>query len=124
MRLLIRWVINMAALFVAVSVLPGLHFDGTLWQLALVAAVFGLVNALLRPILTVLSCPLIVATLGLFTLVLNGILLLVTSWLSERWHLGFRVDGLWPAILGGIVIGLVSLILTLTVGAPAKRVAD
>lgn len=121
MRLIIRWLVNMAALFVAVSLLPGLHFTGTIAQFAAVAAVFGLVNALLRPILAILSCPLIVLTLGLFTLVLNGAMLLATAWLSGRWHLGFRVDGWWAAILGGLVVGLVSTILTLFVGERRER---
>jgi putative membrane protein len=116
MQLVIRWLVNAAALFIAVSLLPGLHFEGTPVQFLAVAAVFGLVNALLRPILTLLSCPLIVLTLGLFTLVLNGALLLVTSWLSDKWHLGFHVDGWLPAILGGLIIGLVSTALTITVG--------
>jgi putative membrane protein len=121
MRLIVRWLVNMAALFVAVSVLPGLHFTGTIAQFAAVAAVFGLVNALIRPILAVLSCPFIVLTLGLFTLVLNGAMLLLTSWLSGRWRLGFHVDGWWAAILGGLVVGLVSTILTLFVGEKRER---
>ena len=72
------------------------------------AAVFGLVNSLLRPLLTVLTCPLIVLTLGLFTLVINAVMLLVTGWLSDRWDLGFAVAGFWPAFWGGLVVGLVS----------------
>ena len=70
--LVLHWLLNAAALWVAAWLLPGLDFQGTLLQLLLVAAVFGIVNSLLRPILTVLTCPLIVVTLGLFTLVLNA----------------------------------------------------
>lgn len=116
MRLLLRWLINMVALYLAVQLLPGIHFEGGVVKLALVAALFGLVNTLLRPLLTVLTCPLVVLTLGLFTIVINGLLLLATSALSVRWHLGFRVDGIWPAILGGLVIGVVSVVLAILLG--------
>jgi putative membrane protein len=115
-HLVIRLLINAAALLAAVWLIPGIHFAGGPAKLIGVAAVFGIVNALVRPVLTILSCPLIVITLGLFTLVINALLLLLTGYLSEAWSLGFRVDGFLPAFLGGIVIGLVSTVLTLTVG--------
>jgi putative membrane protein len=83
-----------------------------------VAAVFGVVNSLLRPLLTVLTCPLIVVTLGLFTLVINAVMLMVTGWLSARWDLGFTVAGFWPAFWGGLVVGLVSLMLSLLLPKP------
>ncbi|HET9725831.1 MAG TPA: phage holin family protein [Gemmatimonadales bacterium] len=110
--LLLHWLFNAIALWVAAYLLPGLDFNGTFLNLILVAAVFGVVNSLLRPLLTVLTCPLIVLTLGLFTLVINAIMLLVTGWLSVRWNLGFTVAGFWPAFWGGLVIGLVSLALS------------
>ena len=81
---------------------------------------FGLVNSLLRPILTVLTCPLIVLTLGLFTLVINALMLLVTGWLSARWDLGFTVQGFWAAFLGGLVVGFVSLLLSLALPRAVK----
>jgi len=111
--LLLHWLLNAAALWLAAWLLPGLDFQGTIVQLLLVAAVFGVVNSLLRPILTVLTCPLIVITLGLFTLVINALMLLLTGWLSVRWNLGFVVSGFWAAFLGGLVVGLVSMILSL-----------
>jgi putative membrane protein len=112
---LIRWMINTIALSAAVQLIPGLHFtDGPL-QLLAVALVFGVVNAVIRPILTVLSCPLVLLTLGLFTLVINGIMLMLTARLASLWHLGFSVDGFWPAFWGGLVVGLVSLTLALLV---------
>ncbi len=110
---LMHWMFNAAALWVAAYFLTGLDFDGTIVQLLLVAAVFGVVNSLLRPLLTVLTCPLIVLTLGIFTLVINALMLMVTGWLSARWELGFTVGGFWPAFWGGLVIGLVSLTLSL-----------
>ena len=119
-HLLIRLIINAAALFVAVQLIPGMHFTGGIGKLLLVAFVFGLVNAIARPILTMLSCPLIVVTLGLFLLVINAAMLWITSWLSTRLDLGFHVDGCVPALLGGLVIGIVSTILTLFVGRAAE----
>ncbi len=113
--LILHWLLNAAALWVAAYLLLGLDFTGGLVHLLLVAAVFGIVNSLLKPILTILTCPLIVITLGLFTLVLNALMLLVTGWLSERWDLGFTVSGFWAAFWGGLVVGLVSLALSLAV---------
>jgi putative membrane protein len=117
-NMLLHWASNAVALWVAAYFLRGLDFTGDLPQLLLVAAVFGIVNSLLRPLLTVLTCPLIVVTLGLFTLVINAVLLLVTGWLSERWDLGFSVAGFWPAFWGGLVVGLVSLVLSMLFPAP------
>jgi putative membrane protein len=119
-HLVIRLVINAAALFVAVQLIPGMHFTGGIGKLLGVALVFGLVNAVVRPLLTLLSCPLIVVTLGLFLLVINALMLALTSWLSTRLDLGFQVDGFLPALLGGIVIGIVSTVLTLFVGRAAE----
>ncbi len=117
--LLLHWLLNAAALWVAALLRPGLDFRGTIVQLLLVAAVFGIVNSLLRPILTVLTCPLIVITLGLFTLVINALMLMLTGALSARWGLGFTVSGFWAAFFGGLVVALVSVALSLLL--PGKR---
>ena len=110
---LLHWIFNAAALWVAAYFIPGLSFTGGWVQLFLVAAVFGIVNSLIRPVLTVLTCPLIVLTLGLFSLVINALMLLLTSWVSSYWNLGFSVSGFWPAFWGGLVVGVVSMVLTL-----------
>lgn len=117
-NLLLHWVFNAIALWVAAYFITGLDFNGTALQLILVAAVFGLVNSLLRPLLTILTCPLIVLTLGLFTLVINAVMLLITGWLAGRWDLGFTVAGFWPAFWGGLVVGLVSLGLSMLFPRP------
>ncbi len=119
--LVLHWLLNAAALWVAAWLLPGLDFQGTLLQLLMVAAVFGIVNSLLRPILTVLTCPLIVVTLGLFTLVINALMLLLTGSLSARWDLGFTVTGFWAAFFGGLVVGLVSVVLSLLLPRAVAR---
>ncbi|MEO7136618.1 MAG: phage holin family protein [Gemmatimonadales bacterium] len=114
--LLLHWVLNAAALWAAAALVPGLEFSGGVGRLLLVAAVFGAVNTTLRPLLTVLTCPLIIITLGLFTLVINALMLLVTGWLSESWNLGFTVTGFWSAFWGGLVVGLLSMVLSMVLG--------
>jgi putative membrane protein len=119
--LVLHWILNAAALWAAAAVVPGLDFAGGAGRLLLVAAVFGIVNSILRPLLTILTCPLIVVTLGLFTLVINALMLLVTGWLSESWNLGFTVVGFWPAFWGGLVVGLVSMLLSLLLPGKTAR---
>lgn len=110
-RFVIRILITAGALWVAVELVDGISHTGSLWALAGVALVFGVVNAILKPILTVLTCPLIVLTLGLFTFVVNAVLLMVTASLSEALGLGFTVEGFWPAFWGGLIVGLTSTVL-------------
>jgi putative membrane protein len=107
----IRLVVTALALWVAVRLVPGISFTGTPLALLGVALVFGATNAVLKPILTILTCPLILVTLGLFTLVVNAVLLLVTARLSQALGLGFVVDGFWPAFWGGLLIGLASVVM-------------
>jgi putative membrane protein len=118
---LLHWVLNAAALWAAAALVPGLEFNGGVGRLLLVAAVFGIVNSTLRPLLTILTCPLIVLTLGLFTLVINALMLMVTGWLSESLNLGFTVTGFWAAFWGGLAVGLVSMILSLLLPGKATR---
>lgn len=113
MRFLLRWLINAAALWVAVRIVPGVTYEGDWAYLLLVALVFGLLNALLRPLLTVLTCPLLVLTLGLFTFVINAVILLLTSAISRSLGVGFHVDGFWAAFLGALVVSIVSVLLSL-----------
>jgi putative membrane protein len=115
MRFLIRLIITAVALWAAVELVEGITYTGPLYKLLIVALVFGVVNAFVRPILTVLTCPLIVLTLGLFVLVLNALMLWLTSELSNALGIDFRVDGVWAAIVGGIIVGVVSAILNLFV---------
>lgn len=114
MRLLIRWVIVAISLWVAVILVPGLEKDGNLWTWFAVAAVFGLVNAIIRPIVLVLSCPLVVLTLGLFVLIVNTIMLSLTIWISTSWfNLGFTSTGFWATFFGALVISIVSGVLSI-----------
>lgn len=121
-HILLRLIINAIALYVATQVsIPGLSFTGDWTTIALVAFIFGLVNALIRPLLTILTCPLIVLTLGLFTLVVNAVMLALTGWIAEQLHLGFVVDGFWAAFLGALVVSIVSWALTLLIHGDEGR---
>jgi putative membrane protein len=113
MRFLLRLLINAAALWVAVQLVHGITYAGGGWLPFLgVALVFGLVNAFIRPVLKLLSLPLIFLTLGLFALVVNGAMLWLTSALSGALGLGFHVDGCWTAILGALIVSIVSALLS------------
>ena len=115
-KLLLRWLINGVALYVAAELVRGIEVRGGWLALAVMALIFGLVNALIRPILKLLTCPLIILTLGLFTLVINSLMLQLASWLGRQFGLGFYVAGFWPAFWGALVISVVSFVLTLLIG--------
>lgn len=116
MSLLWRVVVNAVAIWVAVRLVNGLEFTGTWMQMAVVAGVLALVNALVRPVLTMLTCPLVLLTLGFFTLVINALMLMLTGWLSTRLDLGFSVAGFGPAFWGALIISIVSVLATLFFG--------
>ncbi len=103
MRLLLRWLINTLALFVVVNVVPGFHYRSFL-TLAVAALVLGLLNALVRPVLFVLTLPITIVTLGLFLLVLNAIMLEIAAWIVPS----FDIDGFGWAIAGALVLTVIS----------------
>jgi len=109
-RILIRLAVNAIALWAAVQLVPGLVYDGSGTSLFFIALIFGVVNALVRPLLLVLTCPFIILTLGLFVLVINTIMLSLTTWLSgpEMFDLGLYSSGFWATFFGAVVISIVS----------------
>lgn len=112
--ILLRWVITAVAVLIATYFVPGITISGNGIITALaVAFVLGLVNALVRPILVFLSCGCIVATLGLFMLVINAATLYIASVLSQFLGINFEVAGFWPALIGSILISIVSWLLSL-----------
>jgi putative membrane protein len=124
-RLLLRFLITAIALGVTVWLLPGIHIEGPNSVLAVVvtAVILGVVNAFVRPILTLLSCGLVVITLGLFLLVINALMLALASWIAVNWFgIGFYIDNFWWALLGSIVISIVSFILSMVL-PDERRVA-
>ena len=114
MKLLIRWVIIAFSLFVAAWLVPGIRVEGNAWLIfAVMAVILGFVNAIVRPILTLLTCSLVILTLGLFVLVINALTLWLASSIAVNWfHVGFYVDGFWSAFLGALIVSIVSVILS------------
>jgi putative membrane protein len=121
MNLLLRWLAAAVAVWAAVHLLPGITYDGRFTTLLVVALMLGLVNSLVRPLLKALSCGLIVLTLGLFLLVINALMLYLASWLSRSLGYGFHVDGFLTAVLGSLIISLVSWGLSLVLSGEKKR---
>ena len=123
MRILLHWLITAAALVVAVAVVPGISVGHRgLVAVGATAAVLGLVNAFLRPVLRLLGCGFIIITLGLFLLLINAF----TLWLSARiasglFHQAFHVNGFWPALLGGVIVSVVSWLLWLMFPGEKER---
>ncbi|MGA5560077.1 phage holin family protein [Streptomyces platensis] len=110
---LVKTIANAAALAVAIWLLKDITLTGEntgrkILTLILVALIFGLVNFLVKPLVKLLSFPLFILTLGLITLVVNALMLLLTSWLAGQADLAFHVDGFWTALLGGVIISIVA----------------
>jgi putative membrane protein len=124
-RLLIWLIVTAAALWIAIILVPGISLVGvspgalpdvgTLGNLALVAVILGLMNAVVRPILKTFTFPITCLTLGLFTFVINALMLFLTAWVAQQLDLGFVVDGPVAALLGAIVISVVSTVLSVIV---------
>ena len=121
MSFLIRLLINAVALWLATRLIDGISFDGDLVFLLVVALIFGVVNAVVKPLLIFLTFPFLIITLGLFLLVLNGAMLWLTGAISDAADLGFHVSGFGAAFLGGLVVSVVSFLLSLMVGDSGKR---
>jgi putative membrane protein len=115
MSFVIRLLVNAAALWVATRIVPGVTYDGGVMPFLGVALLFGVINATLRPLTKILTFPLILLTLGIFALVVNGLMLWLTSSLSASLGLGFHVSGFWAAFFGALVVSIVSALLSLTV---------
>jgi len=123
-RILIRFVVNALALWLATYFLSGIYVLGTQYEqittIGVVAVVFGLVNLLIKPVARLLTTPIRWLTLGLFSLVLNGLLLLLTEYISNRLGYRFHVDGFIAAVLGALLISVASFVLELVL-SPFKR---
>ena len=120
---IIRVIVNAIAIAVTSFLLQGIQIDPSnyLITLAVVAVIFGVLNAVIKPILAVLTCPLYILTLGLFTFVVNAAMLLLTSAIAQNVGLGFHVDGWLTAIIGSILISIVSFVLSLFLGGNKQR---
>jgi putative membrane protein len=116
MYLILRWALNTLALFVVVTVVPGFHYRSIV-SLAIAALILGLLNAVIRPILVLLTLPLTIVTLGLFLIVLNAVMLELTAFFAP----GFRIDDFVAALIGAIVLGIISWITNRIGREPEKK---
>lgn len=116
-KLVLRLVINAVALWVAAYVVPGIGVTDQVTGLLVAALIFGLVNALIKPVLSIISCPITILTLGLFTLVINALMLMLTGYFAP----GLDVEGFIPALIGGLVISIVSTLLSFVLADNGKK---
>ena len=116
-KLVLRLVINAVAVWAAIVMVRGITADGGFAVSIWVGLILGVVNALIAPIVKLLTCPLILVSLGLFTLVINALMLRLVSAIAVSAGLGFHVDGFGPAFFGGLVISIVSFVLSVVTGA-------
>ena len=126
MRWILRLLANAAALAIATWILSGITLTGSsttsqILTLLIVALIFGVLNAIIKPIFAIVTIPLILLTLGLFLIVINACMLLLTSWLAGLLNIGWNVDGFWTALLGGIIISIVSFILNVFLPDPGDK---
>ena len=133
MKLLIRWVIACLALLAAAWLIPGIRVEENAWIVyAVMAIILGLVNAVVRPLLKFLTCPLIILTLGVFTLVINGLTLWLASLIAINWfNVGYYIEGFsinsfyvgpfWTAFLGALIVSVVTVILSALVREDEPR---
>jgi putative membrane protein len=124
MPFLIRLLVNAAALWVATRIVTGVTYTGALLPFLGVALVFGIVNATVRPILKFFTFPLFILTFGLFSLVLNGMMLWLTSRIAGRLGFGFHVDGFGAAFLGALVVSIASTVLGILIREPVEERHD
>ena len=120
MGLIVRLAVSAFALWLTTLLFKGITVEGTAGRkvltLVLVAALFGIINAVLRPIIKAIGCWAYLLTLGLISLVVNGALLMLTSYLADKLNLSFHVDKFWPtAVLGALVIGVISWLINLVI---------
>ena len=122
-RILVRWLINAIALYVAIYILGDtrIGYDGGWGGLFTMAAIIGLVNAVIGPFLKFLSCPLIILTLGLFTLIINAVLLQMAASFGNLVGIPFHIDNFGSAVLASLIISAVSILLTILIGEPARK---
>jgi putative membrane protein len=119
---ILRLIVNAVALAATAAILPGIHIrDDRIGTLLVVALIFGIVNAILKPFIIIMSCPLIILTLGLFGLVINGLMLLITAELAGN---RFTIDTFWWAVLGGFVVSVIATILEGALGLHEKDKKD
>jgi putative membrane protein len=112
-KFILRWMINIVAIYAAILIVPGIKLQSGLISVLWLALILGLINAFVRPLLKLLTCPLILLTLGLFTLLINTFLFWLTSQVGHAFGIDMVITGFWPAFLGGLVVTVVSVVMSL-----------
>lgn len=115
-RIILRLAINIIAILVAVSLVPGIELTGPWWALAAVALIFGLINTGIRPLLLLLALPFVILTLGFFMLLINAAMLYLTGYLAEGFGITLSIDNFWSAILGSLIISIITTALGILSG--------
>ncbi len=120
-RILLRLLINAIALWAAVQIVPGIYAESPL-TILIVALIFGVINAIIRPIVAFFTCPMILLTLGLFIFVINAVMLWFTAWVAHTLDLGFGITGgFWSAFWGALVISLISFAISMLIKDDDRR---
>lgn len=114
--LILKIMINAISITVAVKLINDITFTGEWWKMIIIGAVFGIVNSFIRPIVKFFTFPFIILTLGLFTFIINALMLLLTETLSDYFNLGLQIHGFWPALWGALIVSIVSTILSWLTG--------
>jgi putative membrane protein len=114
--LILRIMINALSIAAAIWIVDGITFTGAWWKMIIIGMIFGIVNALLKPLTMLFTLPLIILTLGLFTLIVNALMLIVTATLSGPFNLGLQIEGFWSAVWGALIVSIVSMFLSWVTG--------
>lgn len=114
--LLLRIMINALSIAGAVRLIDGLTFTGEWWKMIIIGAIFGSINAVIKPVVKFFTLPFLVLTLGLFTLIINALMLGLTAYLSDSFALGFHISSFWAAFKGALFVSIISTVLTWLTG--------
>ena len=115
-RYILQWLITSLAIFAAFSLVPGIKFTGNGYEIGIIAMIYSVINLLIRPVLTLITCPMIILTLGMFTVIINGVLLLITADLAKYFGIDFQIETFFTALIGAVVISLTTFVLNLLSG--------
>jgi len=116
----IKWIINTIAIMIAIKFVPGIVYAGEWWGILVVGLLFGLINTFIRPFIKLFALPLLIFSLGLFTFIINAMMLSLTSWLSDKFQLGFHVESFKAAFLGALLISIASMVLSCLIPSEEK----
>jgi len=117
----IKWLVNTIAIMLAIKFVPGIVYAGQWWGILVVGLIFGLINTFIRPFVKLFALPLLILSLGLFTFIINAMMLSLTSWLSDKFQLGFTVESFKAAFLGALVISIASMVLSCLIPSDDRK---